>query len=131
MKALSTVQSVLLLLIGVVSLFMTLSIVFDLFGIREKEGNYVLFVVYANLLCGTLYVATVFTNWKKNYKWSFILLALAFMVLVVAFYFFKEHIAQGGIYEPKTVKAMSFRTLFTLIMAGISLFLFRKHPQLK
>jgi len=37
-----------LLLFGGITLFLSASVLFDLFGMREKEGNYVQFVVLAN-----------------------------------------------------------------------------------
>ncbi len=47
-------------LFGVVTLFMSTSVIFGLFKIREKEGNYVLFVVVANFICAFLYVAAAY-----------------------------------------------------------------------
>ncbi len=41
---------------GFLTLFLTTSVIFDLFGVRAKEGNYVLFVVWANLISGILYL---------------------------------------------------------------------------
>ncbi|HNO55047.1 MAG TPA: hypothetical protein PKI85_08045, partial [Chitinophagaceae bacterium] len=65
MKALKIVQTVLLSFFGLVTVFMASSVIFDLFGIREKEGNYVLFIVYTNLICGILYLLAAYTTWTK------------------------------------------------------------------
>ena len=116
MKLQKYIQSVLLLLIGCVSLFMTVSILFDLFGIRKLEGNYVLFVVYANFFCAILYLYSVYAIWKKPAS-GFYALLIALAILVLAFIGLLVHIYRGGIYEVKTINAMIFRTFFTAIMA--------------
>ncbi|HUZ58336.1 MAG TPA: hypothetical protein VMU83_06105 [Hanamia sp.] len=47
-------------LFGLVTLFMSTSVIFGFFQIREKEGNYVLFVVVANFICAFLYLAAAY-----------------------------------------------------------------------
>ena len=47
-----------LLLLGLLTLFLSSSIIFDLFEIREMEGNYVGFVVWANFISAILYIIT-------------------------------------------------------------------------
>ena len=41
-------SAVILTAFGLLTLFLSTSVIFDLFGIRAKEGNYVHFVVWAN-----------------------------------------------------------------------------------
>lgn len=130
MKKLKIVHTLLLSLIGIVSVFMTLSVIFDLFGIRAMEGNYVLFIVYANLVCGIIYLYTAIANWK-NLTNSFYSLVLASLILIVAFIAFGVYISNGGIHEVKTIKAMTFRTVFTLVMAALSYVMLRKEKQRK
>ena len=107
---------------------MTLSVIFDLFGIRAREGNYVLFIVYANLVCGIIYLYAAISNWK-NLTNSFYSLVLASLILIVSFIAFGVYISNGGIHEVKTIKAMTFRTVFTLIMAALSYMMLRKEKQ--
>ncbi len=128
MKALKFIEGGLLALIGGVSVFMTLSVIFDLWGIREKQGNYVLFIVYANLICGLIYLFTVYAIWKKP-KYAVYGLSAALAILVIAFAGLQSHIANGGLYEEKTVKAMIFRMSFTAVMALLSWFIFKKSNQ--
>ncbi|HNR49833.1 MAG TPA: hypothetical protein PKN14_11370 [Bacteroidia bacterium] len=128
MKKLKLIHTFLLCLIGVVSVFMTLSVIFDLFGIRAREGNYVLFIVYANLVCGIIYLYAAISNWK-NLTNSFYSLVLASLILIVSFIAFGVYISNGGIHEVKTIKAMTFRTVFTLIMAALSYMMLRKEKQ--
>ncbi len=130
MKALKIIQTVLLSVIGAISIFMTTSVIFDLFGIREKEGNYVLFIVYTNLICGILYLLAAYTTWTKP-KLSFKTLLISLSLLIIAFVAFLLYIQNGGIHEEKTVKAMLFRIVFTAIMTGISWLILKKRNLIK
>lgn len=129
MKSLKIIQTGLLTLIGAISVFMTLSVIFNLFGIREKEGNYVLFIVYANLICGIIYLFSAFYNWK-NIRISNYGLAIALIILIVAFIGLLIYINNGGIYETKTIKAMIFRMTFTLVMLVAGIIISKKKNQI-
>lgn len=118
MKALKIIQTILLSFFGLVTVFMASSVIFNLFGIREKEGNYVLFIVYTNLVCGILYLLAAYTTWTTP-KLSFTSLVVSLALLIVAFIAFQFYIYNGGIHEAKTIKAMVFRIVFTAIMTGI------------
>lgn len=113
-------------MIGILTLFMSTSVIFGLFNIREKEGNYVLFVVVANFICAFLYLAAAYGFFTRQ-KWTTLILNLAVAVLVVAFMGLGIHIYSGGIYEHKTVAAMIFRTLLTVAFAFLSFNLFSKN----
>lgn len=126
MKILKIILTVLLLVFGTVTAFVSNAVIFDLFGIRAKEGNYVLFVVVANFICGFLYLLAARSTIKNNMKLSTSLLLLAVVILTITFVFLKIHIDNGGIYELKTVSAMTFRTTFTVVMAVISLYILKK-----
>lgn len=104
---------------GILTLFMSTSVIFDLFNIREKEGNYVLFVVIANFICALLYLAAAYGFFTRQ-KWTTMILNLSVAVLIIAFIGLGIHIYSGGIYEHKTVAAMIFRTLLTVAFAFIS-----------
>jgi hypothetical protein len=106
-------------LFGILTLFMSTSVIFGLFDIREKEGNYVLFVVVANFICAFLYLAAAY-GFFSGQKWTTMILNLAVAVLVITFIGLGIHIYSGGIYEHKTVAAMIFRTLLTVGFAVIS-----------
>lgn len=94
---------------------MTISVIFNLFGIRELEGNYVLFVVYGNLICGVLYLLAGYGFFKQK-EWTSLLLGISFLILLIAFIGLGFHIYSGGIYEHKTVNAMIFRTAASLML---------------
>lgn len=107
---------VILALFGLLTIFMAGSIIFDKFGIREKEGNYVPFIVWANFICGFLYLIAAY-GFIKMQKWTANILIIAFVILIVAFGGLLIYINSGGIYETKTLAAMVFRTAVTLAFA--------------
>ena len=54
----SKILAVVILAFGLLTLFLTSSIIFDWFNLREKEGNYVLVVVWGNFLASILYISS-------------------------------------------------------------------------
>lgn len=105
-----------LLIFGLLTIFMAGSVILDLFGIREKEGQYVPFVVWANLVCGFLYVMSAIAFFQHK-RWAVWPLVLAVLILVITFGGLLLHINSGGLYENKTLFAMVFRTVVTLAFA--------------
>ena len=124
-KPIKHITSSLLVGFGILSIFLTSSVILDLFDIREKEGNYVPFIVYTNLVCGILYVIAAIQNWYERMT-SVYLLSLATLVLIVAYIALLIYISNGGIHETKTPNAMLFRIVFTAVLAGVSYFVTRK-----
>ena len=124
-KILRYLSVTLLIGFGLVTLFLSTSIILDLFGIRAKEGNYVLFIVWANFICSLLYLLAAY-GFLKMKGWTNFILAIATLILLIAFIALKVHISNGGIYETKTVGAMLFRTGFTLILTLSAYFTIKK-----
>jgi heme/copper-type cytochrome/quinol oxidase subunit 4 len=124
-KSLPYLIAVPLAAFGLLTLFLSTSIIFDLFGIRAKEGNYVLFVVWANFICSLLYLFAAY-GFIKAKKWTFLVLGLATIILIITFIIFIIHIYSGGIYETKTVGALIFRTIITLIFVFLAYFIIAK-----
>jgi len=114
---------------GLLTLFLSTSIIFDWFGVRAKEGNYVLFVVWANFICSLLYLFAAY-GFIKAKKWTFLLLVLAIIILISTFISFKIYINSGGIHEPKTFGALIFRTITTLVFAVLAYFTINKKKQI-
>jgi hypothetical protein len=110
---------------GLLTLFLSTSVIFDLFGIRAKEGNYVLFIVWSNFISSILYLFAAY-GLVKNKKWTTKLLAISSIILIVAFIVLQFYISTGGIYEKKTVGAMIFRISVTLVFAIIAYFTISK-----
>ena len=117
-------------LFALLTLFLSSSVIFDLFNIREKEGNYVLFVVWANFISSMIYLIAVYGLVKAKKGTALVLLVSA-IILSVAFISLKIHISNGGIYEAKTVKAMIFRIGLTLVFAVASYFFITKQKLIK
>lgn len=104
---------------GLLTFFLSSSVIFDWFGIREKEGNYVLFVVWSNFISSLIYLFAAY-GFLKNKGWTFIALLASVLILAIALIGLFVHINAGGIYETKTVGAMAFRITMTLIFAIVA-----------
>jgi hypothetical protein len=115
----------LLAVLGLVTLFLSSSVIFDFFGIREKEGNYVLFIVWANFISSILYLFSAYGLVRLR-KWTLYLLVFALTILVIAFVGLLSYISSGGVYETKTIGAMTFRTLVTLGFTSYAYFILKK-----
>lgn len=121
------ITAVILAMFGLLTLFLSSSIIFDWFEIREKEGNYVLLVVWANFICSVIYLVAALGMIRER-LWAVKLLVLAIVVLLVAYAGLFVHISGGGLYETKTVGAMAFRIALTAAFAGLGYFTLRKNP---
>ncbi len=106
---------------GLLTLFLSTSVIFDFFGIRAKEGNYVLFVVWSNFISSILYLFAAY-GFIKGKTWTALLLGISTLILIAAFIGLKIHASSGGIYETKTTGAMVFRISVTLVFAIIAYF---------
>ena len=104
---------------GLLTLFLSTSVIFDLFGIRAKEGNYVLFVVWSNFICSLLYLFAAY-GFVKSKKWTASLMGISTIILVAAFIGLRIHANSGGIYESKTMGALIFRISVTIVFAMIA-----------
>ena len=124
-KFIPNLTAIVLFFFGILTLFLSSSVIFDLFGIRAKEGNYVLFVVWANFISSILYLLAAY-GFIKRRKWTVQPLALSTIVLLIAFVGLIIHINSGGIYETKTFGAMIFRITLTLLFSIIAYFTLTK-----
>jgi hypothetical protein len=124
-KLLRYFLAIILTLFGLLTLFLSSSVIFDWFGIRAKEGNYVLFVVWANFISSILYLGAVIGLIQLK-KWTTNLLGVSVAFLVMAFLGLLMHINNGGLHETKTIGAMIFRTLLTLIFTITSHYIIKK-----
>lgn len=119
------VAAVIITLFALITLFMSTSVIFDLFGIREKEGNYVLFVVISNFIAGFMYLFAAYGLFTEK-TWATKLLLITTTILVVSFVGLLIHANSGGIYEKKTITAMLSRIAITGAFAVISWFFITK-----
>jgi len=113
------ISAIILTLFALITVFMSGSVIFDLFGIREKEGNYVLFIVVTNFICGFLYLIAAYGLFFEK-RWTTRLLLFVTSILIISFGGLIVHILNEGIYEQQTIKAMLFRIAVTAVFAGLS-----------
>lgn len=113
------ISAILLTLFALITLFMSGSVIFDLFGIREMEGNYVLFIVISNFICGFLYLLAAYGLFFER-RWATWVLLFAASILIISFGGLIWHISSEGIYEQQTVKVMLFRIAVTVVFVGMS-----------
>ena len=104
---------------GLVSLFMTGSIIFDLFEIRAKADNFIPFIIYTNFVCSFIYLFASYGLITKN-KLTTICLFIAVAILIIAYVGLILYINSGGAYQTRTVIVMLFRIAVTIIFAGIA-----------
>ncbi|KAF0202955.1 MAG: hypothetical protein FD170_1532 [Bacteroidetes bacterium] len=127
-RALLITIAAILAAFGLLTLFLSSSVIFDLFGIRAKEGNYVLLVVWANFLSSILYLVAAY-GFIKNKKWTIKPIGLSAIVLIAAFIGLLIHINSGGIYEIKTVGAMLFRIVVTIGFTALAFVMISKNKK--
>lgn len=109
---------------GLLTLFLSSSVILDLFNIRAREGNYVLSVVWSNFISSIIYIVAAYGLIKQK-SWTPIILIISVIILIAAFGVLNIHIENGGLYEVKTVKAMAFRIGITIVFT-ISSYLLTK-----
>ncbi len=86
---------------------------------RATAGNYVPFVLWFNFLAGFAYVAAGAGLWLQQ-RWAARLAVAIAAVTTLTFAAFGVHVVSGGAYEPRTVIAMSLRTLVWVTIAAIA-----------
>ena len=117
---------ILLIAFGLLTLFLSSSVLFDWFGIRALEGNFVPFVVWINLLSAILYLIAAYLLIMKK-KMAFTALIISLILLIIGNIVLQFYIKNGGLYELKTPKALLFRTIITVFLTSLSyLILWRK-----
>ena len=124
-KALPYLLATILTGFGLLTLFLSTSVIFDLFGIRAKEGNYVLFIVWSNFISSILYLIASY-GFVTSKKWTAKLLGVSTIILITALIGLFYHINSGGIYETKTIGAMIFRISVTMVLAALAYFTITK-----
>ncbi len=127
-KALPYLFASVLAAFGLLTLFLSSSVIFDLFGVRAQEGNYVLFIVWANFLNSLFYLSAAY-GFIESKKWTASLLGISGIVLLLAFVGLFIYIKAGGTYETKTIGAMAFRITVTLVFSALAYFTITKNKK--
>ena len=89
---------------------------------REKVGDYVPFVVWFNFLAGFIYLVAGGGLWVQKH-WAVWISIFIVVATLAVFAILGIHILKGGMYEVRTIAAMSLRTV---VWAIIAMFAYRK-----
>lgn len=86
---------------------------------RAAAGDYVPFVLWFNFLAGFAYVLAGIGLWLRR-RWGLWLAIVIAAATALIFAAFGLHVSLGGPFEPRTVIAMSLRTLVWAAIAAIA-----------
>jgi hypothetical protein len=118
--------AIVLLAFAAVTVFMSSSVIFDWFGIREKEGDYVPFIVWTNFIAGFLYLISAYGLFKAQ-NWAFWIMLGTILFLMIALIVLALYINYGGVFEIKNVGAMMIRIGFTIALTVIVYFSLKRY----
>ncbi|MBI1887920.1 MAG: hypothetical protein HYS19_06045 [Nitrosomonadales bacterium] len=85
----------------------------------SAAGNYVPFVLWFNFMAGFAYVIAGAGLWMQQ-RWAVWLAVAIAAATALVFAAFGAHVFFGGLYEKRTVIAMSMRTLVWVTIAAIA-----------
>jgi uncharacterized membrane protein (DUF2068 family) len=86
---------------------------------HAAAGNYVPFVLWFNFMAGFAYVVAGIGLWLQQ-RWAVWLAVAIAAATALTFAAFGVHVYSGGVYERRTVIAMSLRTLVWATIAAIA-----------
>ena len=86
---------------------------------RASAGNYVPFVLWFNFVAGFAFVIAGAGLWMQQ-RWAALLAVAIVAATALTFAAFGVHVYFGGAYEPRTVIAMSLRTLVWAVIAAVA-----------
>ncbi len=110
-----SVVSVVAVLFGLLTIKTGGSVLFGPESAKLAAGNVVDFVLWFNFLAGFLYVIAGIGLWMEK-VWAVWLAGLIAIMTALVFLALTVHISGGGLYENRTIAAMTLRfTLWTFI----------------
>lgn len=86
---------------------------------RIAAGNIVPFIVWFNVLAVPLYLVGAIAVWREE-RYGQRLMTLLFVAFLAADAYLIYHVQSGGLFEMRTVYAMTFRTV---LFGGVALLL--------
>ena len=89
---------------------------------RQEAGDYVPFVLWFNFLAGFVYIIAGVGLWMQK-QWAAKLSALIVTATLIVYAILGLYILSGGLYEMRTIAAMSVRSI---VWAFIAMFAYRK-----
>lgn len=118
-KVFRYVLGIVIIAFASVTVFMSSSVIFDWFGMRESQGDYVPFIVWTNFIAGLIYLISAF-GFIKAKKWTFWILATTTVLLIFALIILVLYIDEGGIFKVETLWAMGFRILLSAVFSAFA-----------
>ncbi|MCD6675549.1 MAG: hypothetical protein LT106_22210 [Burkholderiaceae bacterium] len=94
-------------------------VVFGVPGAVADAGNYVPFVLWFTFVAGFFYVLAGVGFWLRR-RWAFALAAAIAAATVAVFAAFGIHVATGGAWEPRTLAAMTLRSVVWIVLALVA-----------
>ena len=120
------VISVFAVLFGLLTLKEGGSVLFFDGEARRAAGHYVPFVLWFNFMAGFAYAIAGAGLWMLRH-WAVLLAIAIAAATVLVFGAFGVHMISGGLYEQRTVVAMSLRTLVWVVIATIAWWRLLRH----
>jgi len=113
------IVSVIAVVFGVLTLKAGGSVIFNIGSLRQAEGNFVPFVLWFNFLSGFFYIAAGIGFWLQK-RWSMSLSIALVTSITLTYIVFGIHIFNGGLYEMRTVYAMTLRTALWAVISIVA-----------
>lgn len=107
-----------LIVFASISVFISSTVLLDWFGMREKSGVYIPFMMKINLTVGLLYFIIAY-GFIKSQQWAAWAMLGVTLLLCYTFALFYLHIHTGGMYEQRTIAFMIIRIVLSLIFARL------------
>lgn len=111
---------------GVLTIKSAYLVLFTTGAFHQEAGNYLPFVVWFNGIAGIFYVIGGYGLWRQK-RWSAWLAMTIAMATLTIFALFGLHVSDGGLYEQRTVGAMTIRSALWSIIALVAWFKFIKN----
>ena len=86
---------------------------------RIAAGNYAPFVLWSNFLLGFFYILAGIGLWMQK-RWAAWLVMIITVITLTVFAILGFHISSGGLYEPRTLKAMILRSGVWTVIAIVA-----------
>lgn len=121
----TTVISVVAIAFGLLTIKEGGTVLFVDEAARTAAGNYVPFVLWFNFLAGFAYVVAGAGLWLQK-RWAVWLAGYIALATVVTFAALGIYIYAGGLYEQRTLIAMSLRSMVWIVIAVVAISALRR-----
>ena len=109
------VASAIAFIFGLLTLVSGATVLFGPEEVSQIAGEVVGFVLWFNFVSGPVYLVVGFGLWNGR-SWSVRLSAMMVIACALVLLAFVVHVTGGYPYEPRTLVAMIFRTVFWLLL---------------